>query len=147
MIIRDIARRKRLEEIQRRLATAVDQTAEAVIVTNAPGEIQYVNPAFERGLQGTQERKLLARILGLLKQWGNMTRIFYKNLWETIKRGEVWIGRFNKQEKGWRASIKRTLRFRPYQTPAGRSQTLSAVKRDVHRNILRCPDNCSRPKR
>ena len=42
--VRDVSKRKRSEEAQRRLATAVEQVAEAIVITDAQGNIQYVNP-------------------------------------------------------------------------------------------------------
>ncbi len=48
MIIRDVTARRRSEEAQKRLATAVEQVAEAIVITDKQGTIQYVNPAFER---------------------------------------------------------------------------------------------------
>ena len=46
--IRDITEFKKSENTLRRLATAVEQTAEAIIITDARGLIEYVNSAFER---------------------------------------------------------------------------------------------------
>ena len=46
--VKDVSKRKRSEEAQRRLATAVEQSAEAIVITDTQGNIQYVNPAFER---------------------------------------------------------------------------------------------------
>src|ERR1035437_3292583 len=37
-----------LREERRRLATAVDQAAETIVITDLNGTIQYANPAFER---------------------------------------------------------------------------------------------------
>ena len=47
-INRDITERKRVEEDRLRLATAIDQSGEMVVMTDREGTIQYVNPAFER---------------------------------------------------------------------------------------------------
>ena len=55
-LIADITGLKRSEEAQRRLSTAVEQAAEAVVITDIGGNIQYVNPAFER-ITGYQGRK------------------------------------------------------------------------------------------
>ena len=61
--VRDISKPKRSEEVQRRLATAVEQAAEAIVVTDTKGSIQYVNPAFER-ITGYTRRKFLAGTQG-----------------------------------------------------------------------------------
>ena len=42
----DITERKRAEAENTRLVTAIEQSAEAVVITNTKGEIEYVNPAF-----------------------------------------------------------------------------------------------------
>src|SRR3970040_1294434 len=47
-LLLDITDRKRTEESQVRLAMAVDQSAEGVVVTDREGTILYVNPAFAR---------------------------------------------------------------------------------------------------
>jgi PAS domain-containing protein len=44
----EIEERKQAVEERIRLATAVDQAAESVIISDRSGIIQYVNPAFER---------------------------------------------------------------------------------------------------
>jgi PAS domain S-box-containing protein len=46
--VRDVTQRRRESEERRRLAAAVEQAAEAIMVTDAEGTIEYVNPAFER---------------------------------------------------------------------------------------------------
>ena len=42
----DITERKRAEEERMRLVTAIEQAAEAIIITDANFIINYVNPAF-----------------------------------------------------------------------------------------------------
>ena len=44
----DVTERRRLEAGQARLSAAVEQTAEAIILTDAQGRIEYANPAFAR---------------------------------------------------------------------------------------------------
>ncbi|HEX7577126.1 MAG TPA: PAS domain S-box protein, partial [Verrucomicrobiae bacterium] len=46
--VRDITERKQAEEFQARLATAVEQAAETIMITDTRGTILYVNPAFEK---------------------------------------------------------------------------------------------------
>ena len=45
--IRDITERRLIEEERERLTVAIEQAGETVVVTNAEGTIQYVNPMFE----------------------------------------------------------------------------------------------------
>ncbi|HQT91210.1 MAG TPA: PAS domain S-box protein, partial [Candidatus Kryptobacter bacterium] len=46
--IRDITARKRAEAEHKRLMAAIEQVEEAIVMTDAKGIIQFVNPAFER---------------------------------------------------------------------------------------------------
>ncbi len=46
--VEDITARRRAEEAQHRLAAAVEQGDEAVVITDPNGTIEYVNPAFQR---------------------------------------------------------------------------------------------------
>ena len=45
---RDVTLRKRTEAENNRLAAAVEQVADSIVVTDPTGRIQYVNPAFTR---------------------------------------------------------------------------------------------------
>ena len=53
--VRDISRRIRSEEAQRRLATAIEQAAEVIVIMNTSGRITYVNPAFEKITEYSRE--------------------------------------------------------------------------------------------
>jgi two-component system cell cycle sensor histidine kinase/response regulator CckA len=98
-VVRDITDRKRAEEAQRLLATAVEQAAEAIVITDAGGTISYVNPAFEK-ITGYARGQVLGQNPRMLRS-GKHDAAFYRRMWETIGRGEVWTGRvFNKKKNG-----------------------------------------------
>jgi PAS domain S-box-containing protein len=61
--VRDITERKRAEAEHVRLITAIEQSAEAVVITNTHGDIEYVNPAFTR-ITGYIARKFWDRTPG-----------------------------------------------------------------------------------
>ena len=52
------AERNQAEEMNRQLSRIVDQTEDAVVVTNCDGIIEYVNPAFERLTGYTRQETL-----------------------------------------------------------------------------------------
>lgn len=54
----DLTANERTEGLNRRLLAAIEQASESVLVTDASGLIEYVNPAYERsaGLRGDQVR-------------------------------------------------------------------------------------------
>jgi len=130
--IRDISQRKRSEEVQRRLATAVEQAAEAIVVTDTQGIVQYVNPAFER-ISGYTREEVVGHTPSLLKS-GQHDEVFYKSMWETIRRGEVWTGRFiNKRKDG--SIYHEDATISPVRDATDNLVNFVAVKRDITEHL------------
>jgi two-component system cell cycle sensor histidine kinase/response regulator CckA len=95
----EITERKHSESEWLRLSTAIEQAAEAVILTSAGGEIQYVNPAFLR-MTGYTREEVLGKSPGILSS-GKHDIAFYKALWATLDAGETWRGQFlNRRRDG-----------------------------------------------
>jgi two-component system, cell cycle sensor histidine kinase and response regulator CckA len=98
-VSRDITAARKAEETEKRLATAIEHAAEGVIITDATGIIQYINPA-QGILSGYSLDELVGQTPNVLKSDfhdGNS----YKQLWNTIGVGTVWSGRFiNKKKDG-----------------------------------------------
>ncbi len=131
-MISDITSRKRSEAVQKRLATAVGQAAEAIVITDPQGTIQYVNPAAER-ISGYKREEVLGKTTSVFKS-GEHDQAFYTNLWETIKRGEVWTGRFiNKRKDGSLCHEEATIS--PVRGSGGETINFVAVKRDITEHL------------
>lgn len=91
---------ERLSEAQeqnRRLAAAVHAAAESIVVSDTNGTILYVNPAFER-ITGYRSEEAVGNTPRILKS-GMQDQGFYSALWETIRAGEAWTGRFINRTK------------------------------------------------
>ncbi|MBI5248040.1 MAG: PAS domain S-box protein [Desulfomonile tiedjei] len=130
--IRDISRRKRSEEAQRRLATAVEQAAESVVVTDPDGNIQYVNPAFER-ISGYSRDEVMGANPRMLKS-GQHSPEFYKDLWGTITSGKVWTNRLiNKRKDG--SIFYEDTTISPVRDLNGKIVNFVAVKRDMTEHV------------
>jgi len=126
----DITARKRSEETITRLATAIDQALETVVITDAEGNILYANPAFER-TTGYTVAEALGKNPRILKS-GKHDASFYRQMWEVLAGGGVWHGRFqNKRKDGsfyWEDAA-----ISPVRDEAGRIVNYIALKLDVTR--------------
>ena len=87
--VRDITARKRQLERHHLLSSIVEETADAVLVTDSLGRIVYVNAAFER-TTGFSRSDVLGENPRMLKS-GMHSRNFYEGtLWTRLLRGEVY---------------------------------------------------------
>jgi two-component system cell cycle sensor histidine kinase/response regulator CckA len=89
-IARDVTHSHEAELANRRLSAAIEQAAEAVVVTDAQGNVEYVNPAY-RSTSGLGEGQALGRPWRELEV--RQDRAFLRRLERLFERGEVWQGR------------------------------------------------------
>lgn len=128
----DITERKEAEAERARLVSAIEQAGEAVVVTDLQGTIQYVNPAFEQ-VTGYSRSEAVGRNPRILKS-GRQDEAFYKNLWDTIGRGETWRGRFvNRRKDGALYTEEATIS--PVRNEKGVIVNYLAVKRDITEHL------------
>ncbi|MCF8109835.1 MAG: PAS domain S-box protein, partial [Desulfohalobiaceae bacterium] len=73
---------------KRKLAGALEQTADAVVITDREGTIEYVNPSFESST-GFSRQEAIGQKPNILKS-GEHPPEFYQHMWETILKGEVY---------------------------------------------------------
>ncbi len=84
------------QEVFRQVMT---QIGDAVIVTDVRGQVEFVNPAFER-VTGYEAPDVLGKPLNFLKS-GRHEPAFYGELWRTILAGRVFEGVFaNRRRNG-----------------------------------------------
>ena len=96
-VAQDITQRKRAEAEHIRLMTAIEQAAESVVVTDAEGGIEYVNPAFS-AMTGYRGEGVLGKNTRILKS-GKQDAAFYASMWATILAGQVWRGEMINRRK------------------------------------------------
>lgn len=126
--IRDITANKRAKAERTRLMAAIEQVGEAVIMTDAQGVIQFVNPAFKR-MTGYRGREVVGQNPRILKS-GEQDELFYRNLWNTISGGNTWEGRMvNKRKDGTLYTEEATIS--PVRNASGQIVNYVAVQRDI----------------
>ena len=127
------AEQKKAEEGRVRLATAIDQMSETVMISDPEGSIQYVNPAFEKTTGYTSE-EAIGQHPSFLSS-GKQDQAFFKNMWATLQQGEVWSGHFiNKKKDG--SLFEEEASISPVKNNEGQITNFVAVKRDVTRELL-----------
>ena len=100
--------RQTVEESLRKLSRAVEQSADAVVITDREGTIEYVNPAFE-ALAGYSYREALGKTPRILKS-GEQGPEVYHELWQTILAGNVYRGILvNRKKDGDLYYIEQTI--------------------------------------
>lgn len=111
---------------------ALEQTAETVFITDADGVIIYANPAFEK-MTGYTVEEALGKNANILKS-GEHTQAFYGEMWNTIKSGNHWTGRFiNKRKDGARYMEK--VHIGPVKNEQGKITHFIAVRNDITREL------------
>ncbi|HOW98586.1 MAG TPA: PAS domain S-box protein [Kiritimatiellia bacterium] len=115
-----------------RLASAIEQAGEAVVITDAQGNIQYVNPAFTR-VSGYAREEVIGKNPRILKG-GRKGEDFYRQLWDTISSGAIWTGRLvNRRKDG--VLYTEDVSISPVHDAHGKIVNYVAVKRDVSREL------------
>jgi PAS domain S-box-containing protein len=103
---RDITDRIQAEDNLRKLSRAVEQSNASIVITDAAGSIEYVNPYFTE-LTGYAAEDVIGRNPRIL-QSGLTDQSVYDGLWKTITGGKEWKGEFcNKKKNGelyWESS-------------------------------------------
>ncbi|OGJ91381.1 MAG: hypothetical protein A2268_07955 [Candidatus Raymondbacteria bacterium RifOxyA12_full_50_37] len=130
--IRDITARRRAEIERERLAAAIAQAGEMVVITDSTAAIQYVNPAFER-ITGYTREEAVGQNPRILRS-GMQDNVFYRKLWEAISNGRTWEGRFvNKKKNGDHYTEEANIS--PVRDAIGNIVSYVAVKRDITKEI------------
>jgi PAS domain S-box-containing protein len=127
----DVSRRHRAEHSNQQLLTAIEQAAEAVVVTGPSGDVVYVNPAFLR-TSGYAK----AEVEG--KPWSRFEIAddleFQNHLMNLLGGGASWSGRIrSRRADGTRFDEEATLS--PIRDDHGKMLGCVAVKRDITQQI------------
>ena len=132
VFIRDISARKKFEAERAQLSMVVEQTTDAVIITDTQGNILYVNPAFER-ITGYSRAEAIGKNPRFLKS-GQQEPEAYQTLWVTLGQGEAWRGRFqNKRKDGSMFTCDAIIT--PTRDRGGKVINYVSVQRDLTREL------------
>jgi phosphoserine phosphatase RsbU/P len=133
-IFRDITAHRNADDAVRRLSNAVEQTADAIYITDRNGVVEYVNPGFER-ITGYSKDEILGRTPALLRS-GRHDAAHYRELWSTVLAGEVFRGTMiNRRKNGEIFHAEMTIT--PIKDPTETVTHFVAVGKDMTERRLR----------
>ena len=132
-VMRDLSERRRAELERRKLSSALEQSADLVMITDAQGVIEYVNPAFEQ-VTGYTREEAVGRRSSLLKS-GRHDAAFYRRLWETIGAGRPFQDVFvNRRKDGTLYYEEKTIT--PLRDASGRITHYVSTGKDISERLL-----------
>ena len=118
---------EQLERIALQTA-ALEATANAVVITDREGRVEWVNRAFS-DLTGFSPEDAVGQTPRLLKS-GIQSDFYYEKMWETILGGDVWRGElYNRRKDGTVYVEEQTIT--PVPGADGSIRHFVAVKQDV----------------
>jgi len=125
---RSLAELKQSNAELRKLTRAVEQSPSGVMITDAQGRIEYVNPRFT-DMTGFTIEEVLGQNPRVLKS-GERSAEEYRELWQTISAGREWRGEFHNRRKNgdlyWDYSI-----IAPILNERGEIAHFVAMKEDI----------------
>lgn len=127
-IISDLTERKRSEAKLRQLSRVVEQSHNAITITDLDGNIEFVNPAFTR-TSGYSKSEVIGQNPRMLKA-GNNDPDFYRNIWKTLVRGETWTGEMHNRRKNGEYYWESSTLF-PIKDEHGNPTHYVAIKEDI----------------
>jgi len=92
-----VIERRDAEDAMHKLSAALEGTADAVVITDPDGRIEYVNPAFEQ-VTGYTRDEVHGKSLSVVRS-GRHDSEFYEDLWRTILQGRVFSSLFINRRK------------------------------------------------
>jgi PAS domain S-box-containing protein len=108
--------------------TALEATANAIVITDRNGAIQWANPAWT-ALTGYTVSEVVGRNTRLLKS-GVQDKHYYRDLWDTILAGQVWHGELvNRRKDGSHYDEEETIT--PVTDTEGRITHFIGIKQDI----------------
>lgn len=129
-VSRDVTEQRRVALERERLAAAIEQAHETVVITDPDGRIVYVNPAFERST-GYGRDEVLGANPRIVKS-GVHPPAFYEAMWSALTAGEAWVAEFTNRRRDGTLYQERA-HLSPIRGPDGAIVNYVAVKHDVTR--------------
>jgi len=123
----DLTQNEKTQDLNRRLLAAIEQANDAVVVTDAAGVVEYVNPAYERST-GFSSSEVRGRPWALLENAADAG--FLDNLERVLASGTAHQARIQSRRRSGERYDEQ-VSISPIRDDGGKVSGWVAVKRDV----------------
>jgi len=124
----DVTRLKNAEEKAQLQVTALNAAANAIIIADPQGVIQWANPAYEQ-LSGYTAKELIGNDPRIVNSHVH-TKEFFKDMWDTIRNGEVWHNEIvNIRKDGTLYTVDETIT--PLMDESGQLEYFIGINQDI----------------
>ena len=124
----NITAQKVAQEQLRLQAAALDSAANAMLILDINGSIQWVNHAFIE-LTGLGKEDALGKTLYQLDS-GLQSQEFYERMWQSVANGEIWAGELVNRRKNGELYIEE-ITLTPVRNDAAEITHCIAIKQDI----------------
>lgn len=124
----DITKQVEAEEERKILYRAVEQSQVSIVITDTLGNIEYINPKFEK-VTGYSYDEVIGKNPRFLKS-GYDYESNYKQLWAAITSGKTWSGIFHNKKKDGTLFFE-SANISPIVDDDGKIRHFVAVKEDI----------------
>ena len=126
--VQDVTDIKSKEEELIKLKMAIEQSVNIIMITDYSGNIEYVNPMFEK-TTGYSKEEVIGKDPSILSSHETSDEVF-KDLWTTITTGEIWRGTIKNRTKSgepfWCTNV-----ITPIRSARGEITNFLAVQEDI----------------
>lgn len=127
-VFRDVSLRKQTDEKLRKLWRAVEQSPASILITNAHGDIEYVNPRFTQ-VTGYAAAEVIGQNPRMLKS-GRTPPEVYREIWKTITAGGEWRGELHNRKRTGELFWESAL-ISPIRDAQGRITHFLGIQEDI----------------
>ncbi len=124
----DITRQRVAEEQYFKLSRAVEQSPVAIVITDADGNVQYVNAKFTEATGYTLER-LLDDDVQVLRE-GHPDEASFRSFWEVVSAGHEWRGELSREGPGGK-KVFESVQVSCLRSPSGEITGYLCLREDV----------------
>ncbi len=128
VVLLDISWRRATENRLIKLSQAIEQSPVTVVITDAQGIIEFVNPHFT-SMTGYTAEEAIGQNPRILKSGDTKPEVF-TDLWRTITTGNIWEGEFINKDKAGSLFIEQA-KISPITDAQGEITHYIAVTEDV----------------